>query len=159
MDQRPALKGQQRFGFVGGRIFRQTGLFVLHNRAMHRLFKFGFQLQRGDRQAVDKQHQIDAPLFGFQAGFRKGAVGGIGAIHQLRYDAAEILPIARQGFRVQIVLGFKLAQGKRALRIFRPWRNTPSVPQLRDWISVALLSAFLSCVTSASRKWRPVSLG
>ena len=74
MHQRPALEGQQRFGLIGSGIFRQAGFFILRNGVLHRLFEFGFQLQRGNWQAVDKQHQVDAPFFGFHARFCKDAI-------------------------------------------------------------------------------------
>ena len=86
MDQRPALEGEQRFRLLGDRVLGQPGALILFDGVVHRLLEFRFQLQGGNRQAVDEQHQIDPPGLGLLAGLGQMLLGDIGAVDQLRYD-------------------------------------------------------------------------
>ena len=106
VHQRAALEGQQRLRLVGLRIFWQARFFVLVYGAVDRLLEFGFQFESGNGKAVDKQHQVDAPAFGFCI---RGIAGGVRAVDQFRDDTANVLPIARKDVRVEVVIRLELA--------------------------------------------------
>ncbi|VGC97519.1 Uncharacterised protein [Klebsiella quasipneumoniae] len=118
VHQRPAFKGQQRLRFIGAWIFRQTRFLVLRNGVLHRLLKFRLQFQRRHWQAIDEQHQVDTPFLCLATRFFKCSVRRMWAVNQLRYDAADILLVARQGFRIEAMFRLKLAQGKTGVMAF-----------------------------------------
>ena len=118
VHQRAAFKGQQRLRFVGARVLRQTRFLVLRYGVLHRLLKFRLQFQRRHWQAIDEQHQVDTPFLCLATRFFKCGVRRMRAVNQLRHDAADILFVARQGFRIEVMLRLKLAQRKTGVMAF-----------------------------------------
>jgi hypothetical protein len=59
VDQRAAVEAQERLGRLALRV-RQAVEAVLVDRVADRLLEVGLELDRRDRQAVQKQHLIDA---------------------------------------------------------------------------------------------------
>ena len=110
MHQRTALEGEQRLGLFGHRVHGQARGFVLQNGALHRLLEFALQLQRGHRQAIDEQHQVNAPCLGLGANFSQMRLAGPRAVHQLGHHTQAVLGVAGQRVGVQVVLGLELAQ-------------------------------------------------
>ena len=114
VHQRAAFEAQQRLRLFRHRVDGQAGRLVLAYGPLHRLLELGLQLQRRHRQAIHKQHQVDAPGFGLGS----CAVLTLGltrlacprAIDQLRHHAQAVPGVAGQGVRVQIVFGLELAQ-------------------------------------------------
>jgi hypothetical protein len=114
VHQRTALEGQQRLRFFGHRVYRQARGLVLPNGAVHRLFEFTLQLQRGHRHAIHKQHQVNAPclgLFGVTVSrLQQVRIRRPRAVHQLRHHTQAVFGVAGQRVRVQVVLGLELTQ-------------------------------------------------
>ena len=62
VDERPALEGEQWLRFPRHRVLRQPVPAILLHRVVRGLLELALQLQRGYRDAVDKKHQVDAPV-------------------------------------------------------------------------------------------------
>ena len=62
VHQRPLAKRQQRLGLLAGRIHGRAVVQILAHRVLDVLRGVGFQLDRGQRQAIQKQHQVNAAL-------------------------------------------------------------------------------------------------
>ena len=105
-----ALKGEQRFGLVGDRVFGQAGAFVLLDRPFDCLFELALELQGDDRDAVEKEHEIDAPRLGLLARGCEMGGAGVGTVDQFGHDAQNVAFIHRQGLRVEIMVGLELAE-------------------------------------------------
>ena len=118
VHQRPAFKGQQRLGLIGAGIFRQTRFLILRNGVLYRLLKFRLQFQRRYWQAIDEQHQVDTPFLRLYTCLFKYGARRMRAVNQLRYNAADILFVARQSFRIEIMFRLKLTQGKTRIMAF-----------------------------------------
>jgi len=64
MHHRTALEGQQRLAALGFGVLRQAvGLVLLHG-SVSGLGEFGFHLHRGNRDAVDEEHEVNRQLAG-----------------------------------------------------------------------------------------------
>ena len=102
MHQRTAAKRQQRLWTFRFRIFRRPITPILTFGAFHRLLKFAFELQRGGRDAIDKQHQI-----------QPGVVFALAMMRRVRDfldHAHSIGPEAGLGLRVHAVVGLETAK-------------------------------------------------
>ncbi len=93
MHQRPALELQQRLVLAVG--LGLTVIAVLLLGVLQALLEAGFQLQRGYRQAIDEQSQIDA------------AIVAVGAVDQLRHYAQTVGGIALFQLGVEAVVGLE----------------------------------------------------
>ena len=99
MHQRAALEGQQRLGLARQRVFHRAVVAVLALGVFHALLELAFQLQRGDGDAVDEQHQIQTRVV--------LALAVVGGIRHLRHHAQAVALVALEGVRVHAVVGLE----------------------------------------------------
>ncbi len=102
VHQRATFEGQQRLGFARQRVFYRAVVAVLALGVFHALLELAFQLQRGNRNAVDEQHQIQTGVV-----FPLAEVRGI---RHLRHHAQAVALVALEGVRVHAVVGFEAAR-------------------------------------------------
>jgi hypothetical protein len=108
MHQGPALELEQRFVTIGGRVAGRAVVAILGHGVAHVLGEIGFEFDGGDRQAVDKQDQVD------------GVVGFVAAIAELAYHATAHLAIAGHGGGVQALGRFELAHLEAGIDMLKP---------------------------------------
>ena len=121
VNERAPLEGEQGLGLVGRGVLGQARLLVLLDGVLDRLLELALQLHRDDGDAVQEQHEVDAPRLGplpfaqtaglFEVGFGR-ALGDMRAVDQLGHQAQDVALVHGLGLGVQAMLGLELAELK-----------------------------------------------
>ncbi len=102
VHQRAAFEAQERLGLARERVFHGAVVAVLALGVFHALLELAFQLQRGDGDAVDEQHQIKARVVLTFTVMRR--------VRHLLHHAQAVALVAFEGVRVHAVVGFEAAR-------------------------------------------------
>ena len=110
MNERAPLEGEQGLGLVGLGVFGEARLLVLLDGVLDRLLELALQLHRDDGDAVQEEHEVDAPRLGLGAGLCEVGLGGVGAVDQLGHHAQDIALVHGLRLGVQAMIGLELAE-------------------------------------------------
>ena len=117
VHQRPPLEGQQRLLLPGPGVAWRPVVLVLANGVLHRLREIGLEFERGERNAVGKQHHVDAVLV-------------LEAVVHLPHTRSRTWSYSACSWGLKPWLGLNWHSSKRALPSLNPRRNSASVPSL-----------------------------
>ncbi len=99
MGERPAFEREERLGLFRDWVHGQARGLVLFDRAVGRRFELRFELQRGDRDAVDEEDEVNSPRLGLHARGGEFGPGRPRAVNHLRHDAQAVFAVAGEGCR------------------------------------------------------------
>ena len=106
----PRLKVSRGSGLLVAGVLGEAGHPVLLDGVLDRLLELALQLHRDDGDAVQEEHEIDAPRLGLGAGLGEVGLGGVGAVDQLGHHAQDVAFVHGLRLRVQTMVGLELAE-------------------------------------------------
>ena len=107
VHQRPPLEGQQRLLLPGRGVARRPVVLVLADGVLHRLREVGLEFERGERDAVGKEHHVDAVLV-------------VEAVVHLPHHAQPHPVVQRLQLGVKAVARLELAQLEAGVAVLEP---------------------------------------